>query len=441
MIASRTVGSIEALRAKLQLAGSFVESGTVICVRGLVIEASGPALSIGDVCSIETRAGTHDLLAEVVGFADGKILLMPYGDIHSIGPNCRVYPARHQGGIPLPEYCLGRILDALGNPLDSKGPVRFDHNKLVRAAPPHALQRSMIKSVFETGVKAIDSFIPVGKGQRMGIFAGSGVGKSTLLGMLARNAEAAVNVIALVGERGREVREFVEEILGEEGLSKSVIVVSTSDQPALLRLRAAYMATSIAESFRDQGQDVLFIMDSVTRFAMAQREIGLSVGEPPASRGYPPSTFSLLPRLLERTGTADKGSITAFYTVLVEGDDMNEPIADTVRGILDGHMVLSRQLATANQFPAIDVLESVSRLNRAVCSDFELSLTAKARDMMAVYRRNEDLINIGAYQKNTNPEIDKAISKHPEMVGFIKQSVTEKFPRDSSFKLLQKILT
>jgi len=308
------------------------------------------------------------------------------------------------------------------------------------AEPPNPLARTLIKSPFTSGIKSIDSFIPMGTGQRMGIFAGSGVGKSILLGMIARGSEADVNVISLVGERGRELREFVENDLGEEGMKKSIVVVSTSDQPAPMRIRASILATAIAEGFRNEGQKVLLLMDSLTRFAMAQREIGLASGEPPASRGYVPSVFSLLPKLLERTGTSEQGAITAIYTVLVEGDDMNEPVADAVRGFLDGHIVLSRKLANANHFPAIDVLSSVSRLDRSVCSEDEINLISEARDLLSVYHQNEDMINVGAYVKNSNPKIDRAIEKFSDIQTFLRQRFDTLSNRTNAFSELRKVL-
>lgn len=432
--------SAGALRERLRQAEPAVQSGTVYQVRGLFMEAYGPNLALGDTCRVEPRDGRGSVLAEVVGFHDHRMFLMPLGDMDRVSPGCRVVKAVHEAAIPVGENLMGRIVDGMGNPIDGKGLLDYDYERTIRRAPPEALGRRRIDETFTTGIRTLDCFTPIGRGQRMGLFAGSGVGKSTLLGMLARSSEADVAVIALVGERGREVREFVERTLTQEDMKRTVVVVSTSDQPAMLRLRAAYMATSIAESYRDQGANVLFLMDSVTRFAMAQREIGLSIGEPPASRGYPPSVFSLLPRLLERTGNSAEGSITAFYTVLVEGDDMNEPIADSVRGILDGHVVLSRAIATANIFPAIDVLESISRLNTEICSNEELQVTGKARELLALYRENEDLINIGAYVKQSNPRIDQAIEKRPQLIEFMRQGVYEVSQRQDSFGQLGDIL-
>lgn len=430
---------IDTLRQQLQEAPISSHSGHVYQVRGLVIEAIGPNLAIGDLCHIETR-DEDVVMAEVVGFQDNRMLLMPLGDVTQVAPGSRVTAANHEVALPVVESALGRVIDAMGNPIDGKGPLKCGYGSSLHRKAPAPLSRKPIDQCFHTGVRAVDLFVPIGRGQRMGIFAGSGVGKSTLLGMFVRGSEADVNIIALVGERGREVREFVESALGTEGMKRTVIVVSTSDQPAMLRLRAAFLATALAESCRDRGQNVLFMMDSVTRFAMAQREIGLSVAEPPASRGYPPSVFSMLPRLLERTGNSDKGSITALYTVLVEGDDMNEPITDAVRGILDGHIVLSRKIATSNTFPAIDVLESISRLNTVICSPEELEVTAAARNILATYRQNEDLINIGAYAKRSNADIDAAIEKQAQIVALLRQGQYEPSTRSESFSQLQQII-
>jgi len=416
------------------------KSGSVAQVRGLVIEAYGPNLSIGDMCRVTTKEGVSGVLAEVVGFSEHRMLLMPLDEMHQVGPGSRVVAAGHAGAVPLPEDLMGRIVDGLGQPIDGKGDLHYDYKRKLRGVPPEALSREPIHQFFRTGVRSIDSFTSMGKGQRIGLFAGSGVGKSTLMGMLARGSSSHVNVIALIGERGREVREFVESSLSKEALDRTVVVVATSDEPAMRRIRAAYMATSIAEAFRDQGADVLFMMDSVTRFAMAQREVGLSVGEPPANRGYPPSVFSMLPRLLERTGNSEKGSITAYYTVLVEGDDMNEPIADAVRGILDGHIVLSRRMATANIFPAVDVLESVSRLATVVCTKAQQELVGRARELLAIYRENEDLINIGAYVKGSSSAIDEAVEKRDALVQFMKQGMREVSSIEKTFQQLEEIL-
>lgn len=413
--------------------------GTVVQLNGLIIESEGPPLGLGDVCRIESRNGAGSL-AEVVGFRDHRILLMPLGEVQHIHAGASVIASPEGLMAPTGPGLVGRVIDGLGKPLDGRGPLDATHSEQLHRKSPNPLRRQRIREPFQTGIKAIDVFTPIGCGQRMGVFAGSGVGKSTLMGMMARSAASDVNVIALVGERGRELREFLENDLGREGLAKSVVVCSTSETPALVRLRAALLATTIAEDFRDAGHKVLFMMDSVTRFAMAQREIGLATGELPSSRGYTPSVFALLPRLLERTGMGENGSITAFYTVLVEGDDMNEPIADAVRGILDGHVVLSRALATSNHFPAIDVLESVSRLVREVSSAEEFELVSTARDLLALYRKNEDLVNIGAYSKGTNPRIDRAIEKQDALTGFLRQRIDQSSNREESFKQIAEML-
>ncbi len=414
--------------------------GRVLDVTGLVIESEGPDVPLGQVCEISSDRHRQDFMAEVVGFRGNRVLLMPLEEVSGIHPGCQVVASPRGLRIPVGKQLLGRILDGLGNPLDTHEHLKADYEAFQSGGAINPLKRQRIQDVFETGVKALDTFVPVGVGQRLGIFAGSGVGKSTLLGMLARGGSSDVNVIALVGERGRELREFIEKDLGEEGMRKSVVIISTSDQSATMRIRAAKLAIRIAEYFRDGGKNVLFLMDSVTRLAMAQREIGLAVGEPPATRGYTPSVFSLLPRLLERSGMGENGSITAFYTVLVEGDDMNEPVSDAVRGILDGHLVLDRKLATANHFPAIDVLESVSRLVRDICSEEELNLIGEARDLLALYRKNEDLINIGAYTLRSNPKIDRAIAKFPNLMTFLKQNSAESIARSDSFAQLRSIL-
>jgi len=436
-----TLDSIaERMRQQIQQAPTVGKIGHVVNAAGLVIESDGPALSLGEVCQIQSPRHDFTLTAEVVGFRNSRLLLMPYGDAHQVYPGCEVVAGSNSSKVPVGPALIGRVLDGLGQPIDDKGPLHATYVDGLRASPPNPLRRQRIRTPFQTGIKAIDLFTPLGCGQRVGIFAGSGVGKSTLLGMIARGADSEVNVIALIGERGRELREFIERDLGPEGMARSVVVVATSDQPALVRLRAAMLATAIAEYFRDEGKKVMFMMDSVTRFAMAQREIGLAVGEPPTSRGYTPSVFSLLPRLLERTGTGERGTITALYTVLVDGDDMNEPIADAVRGILDGHIVLSRALATANHFPSIDVLESISRLTRELMPENELAAVGSARDLLALFRKNEDLVSIGAYSKGSNPRLDRAVDKQPHLMNFLRQSVTEKWPRQRSLSELAKLL-
>lgn len=413
--------------------------GTVKRVTGLIIESEGPESSIGQVCSISSDRHGQSIEAQVVGFRENTVLLMALESVHLIHPGCKVISKKNSNAVPYGPSLLGRIIDGMGRPIDGKGPLLAPQREGFHAEPPNPLSRGLISDHFSTGIKSIDAFVPLGVGQRIGIFAGSGVGKSILLGMIARGSSAEVNVISLVGERGRELKEFVEKDLGPEGLARSVIVVSTSDQPAPMRIRASILATAISEGFRNEGKQVLLLMDSLTRFAMAQREIGLATGEPPASRGYVPSVFSMLPRILERTGTSDTGAITAIYTVLVEGDDMNEPVADAVRGFLDGHIVLSRKLANANHFPAVDVLSSVSRLDRAVCTNEEMALISEARDLLSVYRQNEDLINVGAYVKKSNPKIDRAIEKFDPIETFLKQRYDSLSTREDAFNQLGEI--
>jgi flagellum-specific ATP synthase len=415
--------------------------GRVVQVIGLVIESEGPMAAVGEVCRIES--GRHDgsTLAEVVGFRNHHLLLMPLGEMHGIHPGSEVIATGSAMRMPVGNALKGRVLDGLGHPLDSLGPVVADHTVGLNLVPPHPLKRQRITDLFQTGIRAVDTFMPCGRGQRLGIFAGSGVGKSTLLGMMASHAEADVNVIALIGERGREVREFLERDLDETGRRKSVVIVATSNEPALHRVKGAFLAMAIAEHFRDTGKSVLLMMDSVTRLAMAQREIGLAVGEPPTTRGYTPSVFSLLPQLLERAGTGEQGAITGLFTVLVEADDMNDPIADATRSILDGHIVLTRELATQNHYPAIDVLESVSRLNRDLLTPGQLALAASAREHMAVYRRNQDLINIGAYPAGSSAVIDQAIALHDPLNRFLRQGITEGSTAAQSWSLLTQTLS
>jgi flagellum-specific ATP synthase len=430
---------VDVLRSQVRHLPPVQRVGTVTGVAGLVIESDGPNVGLGELCLVRSVRDEFSVRAEVVGFREHRVLLMPLGETAGLHVGCEVAAAdRPLLPIAGPEL-LGRVLDALGNPFDGLGLLPIDRTTR-GTTPPHPLRRQRIKDAFVTGVRAIDTFIPFGRGQRLGLFAGSGVGKSTLMGMIARASEADVVVIALVGERGREVREFIEKDLGPDGMQRAVVVVATSDTPAPLRLRAALTATSIAEGYRDQGRNVLFMMDSVTRFAMAQREIGLAIGEPPTTRGYTPSVFAMLPRLLERSGAGTTGAITALYTVLVEGDDMNEPVADAVRGILDGHIVLSRALAHFNHYPAIDILESVSRLTRDVCSPDEVALSGQAREQLALYRKNEDLVSIGAYQKGSNPALDRAVALNEPLKNFLRQGVHEHTPRTQSFSNLQQLL-
>lgn len=415
--------------------------GRIVQLIGLVVESEGPLASVGEICRMESPRHDRSALAEVVGFRNHHLLLMPLGEIHGIHPGCEVVATGAPLRIPVSDELRGRVIDGLGNPIDGKGPIRGRNMVQLNLVPPHPLKRQRISDVFRTGVKAIDAFTPCGRGQRLGIFAGSGVGKSTLLGMMARHAEADVNVIALIGERGREVREFLEKDLGEEGRRKSVLVVATSNEPALARVKGAFLAMSIAEHFRDQGKNVLMMMDSVTRFAMAQREIGLAIGEPAATRGYTPSVFSLLPRLLERAGAGERGTMTGLFTVLVEADDMNDPVADAVRSILDGHIVLSRELATQNHYPAIDVLESVSRLTRELLTPEQLDLTSNAREHLAVYRKNQDLINIGAYPAGSNATIDDAIARHEPLRRFLRQGITDGLALNQTWAALKETLS
>ena len=400
-------------------------NGKVSQVIGLVIESNGPAMSVGETCEITYKRKDQPVIAEVVGFRDNKVLLMPLGELGGIGAGAEVRALGRPLDVALSPSLLGRVLDGLGRPIDDKGDIVAEKKSPTIANPPDPLARPRVTEPIALGIRAVDGLLTCGKGQRVGIFAGSGVGKSTILGMIARNTSADVNVIALVGERGKEVRDFIERDLGEVGLRRSVVVVATSDQPALVRIKAAFVAMTIAEYFRDQGLDVIFTMDSVTRLAMAQREVGLAIGEPTTTRGYTPSVFAQLPKLLERAGTSTAGTITGLYSVLVEGDDMNEPISDACRAILDGHIALSRALASANHYPAIDILGSVSRVMPDVTDDAQQSAAAAVRDILATYRDAEDLINIGAYVSGSNPRVDLAISKIESIRHFLRQGIRE----------------
>lgn len=404
---------------------------------GLEAEARGIAASIGD--QVWVGDGAARIPAEVVSLRDGGVVVMPYGDLAGFGPGVPVEPAGRRFRVPVGEALVGRVLDGLGNPIDGRGPLGGASVDL-DAPVPHPLRRRRISEPLPLGVRAIDTLLPCGRGQRVGIFAGSGVGKSTLLGMMARGTAADVVVVGLVGERGREVREFLEDDLGPEGAARSCVVVATSDEPPLVRLRAAFTATRIAEWFRDQGADVLLLMDSLTRFAMAQREVGLAAGEPPATRGYPPSVFSLMPRLLERAGPGERGTITALYTVLVEGDDLSEPVSDHARSILDGHVVLSRRLAAAGHYPTIDVLESVSRSAAKVTPPERLALAARLRALLAAWADARDLVEIGAYVAGTNPDVDEAIAKRPRIEAFLRQGVDEVADAEESWALLAELV-
>lgn len=413
-------------------------TGRVKQILGLTIEGTGPAVNLGEHCFIKVE-DDQDLSAEVVGFREGRVILMPLGEMPAISPGSEIIASGTPLRVEVGPELLGRVLDGLGHPMDEKGPLTTGIYYPLNTTPPNPLYRQRIHTPLALGVRALDALLTCGRGQRVGIFSGSGVGKSTMLGMIARNTEADINVIALIGERGREVRDFLERDLGPEGLARSVVVVATSDQPALVRIKGALVATAVAEYFRDQGLDVMLMMDSVTRFAMAQREVGLAIGEPPTTRGYTPSVFSFLPRLLERSGTADRGSITGLYTVLVEGDDMNEPVADAVRGILDGHIVLSRHLAQLNHYPPIDVLASVSRLMTELASEAHLQAAGEVRNMLAVYRNNEDLINIGAYHRGANLQIDAALDRMDAINRFLRQGIYEKTSYAETMARLQAI--
>lgn len=414
--------------------------GLVEQVIGLIIEGRGPAVSIGDLCDIYPRSACTSIKAEVVGFKGPHVLLMPIGEMRGIHPGSMIINRGEKATIRVTPALQGRVLDGLGQPLDTGGPVPPGQAYPLYAEPLNPLRKRRISTPLDLGVRAINGLLTCGKGQRVGIFAGSGVGKSVLLGMLARHTQADVNVIALIGERGREVREFLERDLGEAGLRKTVVVVATSDQPPLIRLRGAYVATAIAEYFRDQGKDVLLMMDSLTRFAMAQREVGLSVGEPPTTKGYTPSVFALLPKLLERAGNAEgQGSITGLYTILVEGDDTNEPIADAARSILDGHILLSRELAAKNHYPAIDVLVSLSRVMHDITTPEHRELAGKAREVLAVYAGAEDLINIGAYVQGSNARIDAAMRRIDAVNAYLCQSIDERVTMEVSVQQLRSL--
>lgn len=431
----------EKLIRQVQTAETVSYTGKIENIVGMSIEASGGRAAVGDICRIYNDESGGQVMAEVVGFKNDRILLMPYSGMSGISAGNFVRNTGRRLSLPMGSFLKGRVINALGQPIDGKGPFPdgtlfcVDGEQYI-----NPMARPPIRERLEFGVKAIDGMLTIGKGQRIGIFAGSGVGKSTLMGMIAKHVKADINVIALVGERGREVVEFMEKDLGPEGMARSVLVVATSDQPAMLRKRCPSVATGIAEYFRDQGMDVLLMMDSLTRFAMAQREIGLAVGEPPVARGYTPSIYAELPKLLERSGNFQKGSITGVYTVLVEGDDTNEPIADTVRGILDGHIVLSRRLANSNHFPAIDISASISRLMVDIVSPEHSRLAARIRDIMGIYEKNSDLVSIGAYKAGTNPKLDFALSKIEGIDQFLTQGINEGFTYDEDLEAMRKLL-
>ncbi|MFR5265965.1 flagellar protein export ATPase FliI [Clostridium sp.] len=428
----------ERLNRKIVNSTAYYFEGRVKKVIGLTIEVEGIRAAVGELCIIYNHKN-EEIKCEVVGFKEKEVLLMPLGELVGIAPGCRVVPQGKPLSVRCSDELLGKILDGIGDPFYGDGISGGEFYSLDNS-PPDPMTRKRIKEILPTGLRAIDGFLTCGDGQRIGIFAGSGVGKSTTLGMIAREAKADVNVISLIGERGREVLDFIEKDLGPEGMRKSVVVCATSDKPALIRLKGALTATAIAEYFRDQGKKVILMMDSVTRVAMAQREIGLAIGEPPATKGYTPSVFAILPRLMERAGTSDKGSITAFYTVLVDGDDFNEPIADTVRGILDGHIVLSRTLAHKNHYPAIDILNSVSRLMPTIADKEHIETASKARNMLALYKESEDLINIGAYVKGQNKNLDLAVELQEEINNFLKQKIDESSEFNNSIENLKALM-
>lgn len=425
---------VEAIR----LARTLTYRGTVQNIIGLLIEAAGPRARMGEICKLIPDSGVP-ILGEVVGFRGNRVLLMPFGDANGISPGALIIATGRELEVPVGEQMLGRITDALGFPIDGKPTWPVESYYPVMEKPPAPLERTLIERPIATGVRSIDMLLTLGEGQRIGIFSGSGVGKSTLMGMIARNTSSDVNVIALIGERGREVREFIEKDMGEDGLKRSVVVVATSDEPALLRIKAPWVATAIAEYFRDQGLSVLLMMDSITRWCLALREVGLAIGEPPTTRGYTPSVFANLPKLLERAGRGNRGSITGIYTVLVEGDDMDEPIADAARGILDGHIVLSRDLAQIGHFPAVDVLGSVSRLMKDVVSPEHLDYASKVRSVLATYKKAEDLVNIGAYVEDSNPSIDHALKYIDKVNSFVRQGIYESVTFDASVADLRRI--
>lgn len=432
--------TLEKYKTRLNDISLIQYKGRVSKVVGLTIESKGPAVRLGETCKIYPVKSDTPIMAEVVGFKDDAVLLMPLGEMEGIGPGSLVVATGNTLEVEVGEELLGRVLDGMGNPIDEIGEFAIKTVYPVNNQPPNPLMRSRIQEPLSLGVKAMDAMLTCGIGQRIGIFAGSGVGKSTLLGMIARNTQADINVIALIGERGREVKEFIENDLQQEGLRRSVVIVATSDQPPLVRMKGALLATSIAEYFRDRGKNVILMMDSLTRFSMAQREVGLAIGEPPVTKGYTPSVFAVLPKLLERAGNSNLGSITGLYTVLVDGDDMNEPIADAVRGILDGHIVLSRNLANKNHYPAIDVLASISRVMPNIVPEEHIEIVGRLKDLMSTYRDSEDLINIGAYVKGTNRKVDEAIEKIDEINEFLRQGMYDKYSFEEIKEMLFGIL-
>lgn len=431
---------IEKYRSIINSADIIKVNGRVVDVIGLVIISIGPNVALGEICTIVDKSGYEVCKCEVVGFKEGKVLSIAIGEIQKISPACEIVATGKTSMVGVGEALLGRVIDGLGNPIDGKGDIDFVGYRSTYREPPSPLERERITRPLQTGVRAIDGLLTCGRGQRIGIFAGSGVGKSVTLGMIARNTNADINIISLIGERGREVREFIEKDLGEEGLKRSIVVVATSDKSALIRIKGAFIATTLAEYFRDLGKDVVLMMDSVTRFAMAQREIGLTIGEPPTTKGYTPSVFAMLPKLLERAGCSDRGSITGFYTVLVDGDDMNEPIADAVRSILDGHIVLSRKIANKGQFPAIDPLQSISRVMSDITTADHKKRALNFIEILSTYKEAEDLINIGAYVRGSNPQIDHALSKINLLRSFLVQDMYEKAIYSETVNRLREII-
>jgi len=423
----------------IDIVDTVTAEGRISQIIGLVIEASGLDGSLGELCSIRTKDNLT-IQAEIVGFKGDKVLMMPFGEIMGLSPGCPVSVSSQPMNIPVGDQLLGRILDGMGNPIDGKGPIKGSTYQPVYNVPPNPLDRQRINEAMPTGIRSIDGFLTLGKGQRVGIFSGSGVGKSVLLGMISRFTSAEVNVIALIGERGREVREFIERDLGPDGLKRSVVVVATSDQSAMVRIKGSLIATAIAEYFRDRGKDVMFMMDSLTRVAMAQREIGLAVGEPPTTKGYTPSVFSFLPRLLERTGAGKKGSITGLYSILVEGDDLDDPISDTARSILDGHVVLSRKLSTKGHYPAVDVLDSVSRLFQDIAEETHISKSRELLELLSEFRDAEDMISIGAYAKGSNSKVDRAQKYKSKIDDYLRQEINEPSQFPESIMTLSNIL-
>ncbi len=427
-----------AMRGALEDAQLYRRMGKIEKIVGMTIEASGPECNVGDVCRIFKKGDKENFIySEVVGFSHGKVLLMPYADVDGIGPGSIVDSTGDKLSVNCSPDLIGRIIDAVGAPLDEGEPIKTGVSYSIAGVPVNPLTRPAIKDIIPMGVKAIDGLTTIGRGQRMGIFAGSGVGKSTLMGMIAKEVKADINVIALVGERGREVLEFIERDLGPKGMARSVLVVATSDQPAMMRNKCPMTATAIAEYFKDQGKHVLLMMDSLTRYAMAQREIGLAVGEAPIARGYTPSIYNTMPKLLERAGNFETGSITGIYTVLVEGDDTNEPISDTVRGIIDGHIILSRKVAAKNHYPAIDILGSVSRLMSEIAPKEQKQAAAQLRNLLSVYESNYDLVSIGAYKKGSNRELDDALTKIDKINAFLMQATDESFEYEDTVRLLK----